>query len=193
MALRLVTPPASEPVSVADAHAHLQIPDADTQHDAWLEGRIPGIRIQAEAATRRGFIEQDWRKTLDRFPCGAIELLPCRVLAVTAIEYTNSVGATVALVEDADYQVDLESEPARVMPVAGSSWPVAGAGYANAVTIDFTVGYGDAAEDVPEGIKTWILERLATLFAFREQVTEDGKAVPPPDYEALDPYRVVTL
>lgn len=193
MAIRLVTPPASEPVTVEDAHAHLQIPDADTQHDAWLEARIPGIRIQAEAATRRGFIEQGWRKTLDSFPRGAIELLPCRVSAVTAVEYTDGAGDTVALVEDTDYQVDLESEPARVLPVTGGSWPIAGNGYANAVVVDFTVGYGDAAADVPEGIKTWILERLATLFAFREQVTEDGKAVPPPDYEALDPYRVVAL
>lgn len=194
MALRLITPPEEEPVSLTDARRHMNIADDDTAHNAWISARIPSIRRQAEAATRRAFMAQTWRKSLDAFPeCeGAIELLPVPVSAVTSITYVDTAGATITLVQGTDYQVDLESEPARVLPAYGKYWPTPRWDTANAVQVTFTAGVADA-ESVPAGVKTWILERLATMFAFREQVTEDGKALPPPDFEALDPDRVVTL
>jgi uncharacterized phiE125 gp8 family phage protein len=194
MALRLITPPDGEPVTLADARRHLQLADADTEHDAWITARIPSIRRQAEAATRRAFMTQTWRKSLDAFPeCeGAIELLPAPVSAVTSVTYVDTAGATITMVEDTDYQVDLESEPARVLPAYGKYWPTARWDTANAVQVTFTAGVADAA-DVSSVVKFWILERLATTFAFREQTTEDGKALPPPDFEVLDPDRVVTL
>lgn len=194
MALRLITPPDEEPVGLTDARRHLQLADEDTAHDAWISARLPSIRRQAEAATRRAFLTQTWRKSLDAFPAGdgAIELLPAPVAEVTSVSYVNSAGTTTPLVEGTDYQVDLESEPARVLPAYGTCWPMTRCDTVNAVQIEFTAGVDDA-DNVPAGVKFWILERLATTFAFREQVTEDGKGLPPPDFEALDPDRVVTL
>ncbi len=194
MTLRLVEGPSGEPVTLAEAKTHLIIPATDTQHDAWINARLPAIRRQAEAATRRAYLPQRWRLSLDEFPVGdgCIELMPAPVRGVAAVEYVDTAGATVALVENTDYQVDLESEPARVRPAYGVCWPTPRCDTANAVQVTFIAGYDDA-NGVPPTSKAWILDRLATAFAFREQVTEDGKKLPPPDYEALDPDRVVLL
>lgn len=194
MSLRLIEGPDAEPVTLTDARAHLLLAAEDTQHDAWITARLPSIRRQAEAATRRAFMLQRWRLSLDAFPGGegAILLMPSPVRAVVAVEYVDSAGDTVALDEDIDYQVDLHGEPARVLPAYGRCWPIPRCDTVNAVQVTFTAGFDDAAA-VPSGVKFWILERLATTFAFREQVTVEGKALPPPDFEALDPDRVVTL
>lgn len=194
MSLRLIQEPEAEPVTLADARAHLLLAVEDTQHDTWIAARLPSIRRQAEAATRRAFMLQRWRLSLDAFPPGegAILLMPSPVRTVVAVEYVDTAGMTIALEEGVDYQVDLHGEPARVLPAYGRCWPVTRCDTVNAVQVTFTAGFDDAVA-VPAGVKFWILERLATTFAFREQVTAEGKALPPPDFEALDPDRVVTL
>jgi uncharacterized phiE125 gp8 family phage protein len=188
--LRMIEGPTTEPVSLTEARAHLLL-GADTSHDAWIAARLPHIRAVAEAATRRVFGEQKWRVSMDSFP-REIMLGPTPVRSVLAVEYVNTAGTTVALVEGTDYQVDTESAPARVCPFYGTCWPSSRCDTFNAVQVTYLCGH-EATDAETVGVKTWILERLATMFAFREQVTEDGKALPPPDYEALDPYRVVYL
>jgi uncharacterized phiE125 gp8 family phage protein len=86
------------------------------------------------------------------------------------------------------YQVDLASAPARV--TLKSPAIVADTRALNAIAIGFTAGYGDDASDVPQAIRTAILEILADLYANRG----DMKAEPPSTAQAmLAPYRVLKL
>ena len=64
--LTLVTAPASEPVSLAEAKAHLRIEAADD--DSLIGALITAARQSAEAHMRRALMSQTWRLSLDRFP-----------------------------------------------------------------------------------------------------------------------------
>ena len=59
----------------------------------------------------------------------------------------------------------------------------------------FDAGYGNPA-DVPEGLKSWMLLRIGSLYQNREEVAAmaRGKIDPLPFIDGLlDPYRMVTV
>ena len=66
MTAALITPPALEPVALADAKAHLRL-DTDDD-DELITAAIAAARVHVEAMTRRCLIEQGWRVYLDRWP-----------------------------------------------------------------------------------------------------------------------------
>ena len=74
MTAALITPPALEPVSLAEAKAHLRI-DGDDD-DALVTAAIVAARVHVEAATRRALIEQGWRVYLDAWPRKRIVPIP---------------------------------------------------------------------------------------------------------------------
>ncbi len=66
MTAALITAPALEPVSLADAKAHLRL-DSDDD-DQLITAAIVAARVHVEALTRRLLIEQGWRVYLDQWP-----------------------------------------------------------------------------------------------------------------------------
>jgi hypothetical protein len=73
MSLQLITQPAVEPVSVVDMMGQLGMSaPTDDALDSQLEAQIRGLtmaaRRQCENFTRRAFITQRWKYTLDHFP-----------------------------------------------------------------------------------------------------------------------------
>lgn len=174
MNARLITPPAFEPVTLAEARAQCRIDTANTLSDALLEDvLIPGAREDCEQRLRRAIVSQGWRLTLDRFPLGAIALPWPRLLAVTAIRYRDSAGTVVTLAGSA-YEADTEAQPGTVQPIKSTTWPST-YGMSGDVQVDFTAGYsaGDRASQlalIPKCLKQWILLRVATAFEFREDV-----------------------
>lgn len=115
------------------------------------------------------------------------------LVSVDSIKYIDQDGTQQTLA-NTEYLVDLVSEPARVMPAYGKTWP----GTRNqiaAVEVTFTCGYGAAAA-VPEGIKSWIKLRIGSLYEHREEVAlmSRGKIEPLPFVDGLlDPYRVISF
>ena len=113
------------------------------------------------------------------------------VSAVVSVVYTDPVGASQTL-GPAAYELDAITEPCRLVPAYGSSWP-ATRSQINAVAITYTCGYG-APEAVPESIKRWMLLRIGALYENREEVLT-GRAItlaPLPFVDALlAPYRLL--
>lgn len=167
MALSLVTAPAIEPVTVAEARAHLRIDGND--HDDVIARLIRAARRRAEAATRRALVTQTWDLTLDDFPCWAIEMPRPPLVSVTHIKYYDTTGAQQTL-SAALYLVDSKSEPARITPAYGQSWPMT-RDQVNAVEVRFVAGYG-ADTAVPDDIKAAILLMVGHLFEHREEVSD---------------------
>lgn len=159
MALTLITPPAQEPITLAEAKAHLRITEPD--QDDLIAAHLQAAREQAEQITGRAFMPQAWRVTLDAFPAGAIELPRPPLAAVTSIKYIDPAGVQ-QTITPADYMLDTATEPGWVLPVAGKQWP-ATQDRINAVEVVYTVGWPDAAA-VPGAIKAWIKLRLQCLF-----------------------------
>ena len=204
MPMQLITPPAAEPVSLAEAKLHLRV-DFD-EDDALIQALISAARQAAEMLTQRQLVTARWRMVLDSFPgCGlmglpagqtftlpghAILLTKSPVASVVEICYLHLAGVS-QFMPSAHYTVDKACEPARITPVFGQIWPVA-LPQIGAVSVTFDAGYGSAA-DVPEGLKSWIKLRLGSLYAHREEVASmaRGRIDPLPFVDGLlDPYKV---
>jgi uncharacterized phiE125 gp8 family phage protein len=204
MPMQLITPPAAEPVSLAEAKLHLRV-DFD-EDDALIQALISAARHAAEMLTQRQLVTARWRMVLDSFPgCGlmgvpagqsftlpghAILLTKSPVTSVVEIRYLDMAGIW-QVMPAANYTVDNACEPGRITPVFGQIWPIA-LPQIGAVSVIFDAGYGSAA-DVPEGLKSWIKLRLGSLYAHREEVASmaRGRIDPLPFVDGLlDPYKV---
>lgn len=188
MPLLLVTPPAAEPVSLANAKLHLGVDFPD--NDALIASFISAAREYAESYTLRQFVTAQWRYILDRFPCQII-LPKSSCQQVISIQYIDMSGAT-QTVPSTDYIVDAASDPARIAPGFGKIWPISLPQICS-VWVTFDAGYG-VAESVPEGIKNWIRSRVGSLYEHRKEVETMKRGsiglLPYMDH-LLDPYRVV--
>lgn len=192
MGLMLVTPPAEEPVTIAEAKLHCRV-DADiTADDVLLTALIVAAREQAEHTTGRSLVSQSWRLTLDRFPAGAIVLPRAPLSSVTSITYVDTDGATQTL-DAGEYRVITDRVLGEVVPVYDGQWPTARCTQ-NAVTVEFVSGYG-AAATVPRAIKQWILLAVGGWYGQREAIVAGQVAELPNAYwhALLDPYRIMRV
>lgn len=165
MALTLVTAPVGEPFTLTDAKDHLRI-TIDTE-DSLINALIVSAREFAEGNTRRALITQTWDLTLDAFP-DAIEVPLPPLQSVTSVTYIDTAGTTQTLVANTDYTVDTKSEPGRIVPAYGKSWPST-RDIVNAVTVRFVAGYGNATA-VPKSIKQAMLMHIEHMFDNRGTV-----------------------
>lgn len=143
----LITAPASEPITVAEVKAPGRI-DA-TEDNGYLADLIVGARKEAEQHTNRALLTQTWEWVADGLP-PTIELGRCPLASITSIKYLDDAGVEQTLAA-ANYRADLESEPARITPAYGKTWPST-YGVSNAVRVRFVAGWATRAA-VPESIR----------------------------------------
>src|SRR3990167_7576165 len=155
MTTRLITAPATEPVTLAEAKLHLKVDTAITEDDTLISSLIISARQQAEQILGRSLITQTWEKVLDKFPSGDIELLWPTIISMTSIKYLDPTTQLEVTLDSDQYSLDKDSEPGWVLPAYGVEWPTA-LDTVNAVRVRYTAGYGDAAS-VPACIKSWML------------------------------------
>lgn len=188
MALKLITAPAAEPLSLARVKEHLRIDSNDD--DLLLSNLIIVARQEAEKITRRALVTQTWELVLDTFPAVICVPLPC-LQSVTSIKYIDQDG-TERTLDPSAYQVDIDTEPARIVPAYGLTWPGC-RNQVNAVRVRYVAGYG-AADAVPAAIKQWMMVRIGTLYENRESVNVGGTVTEISFADGLlDEYRVVTF
>jgi uncharacterized phiE125 gp8 family phage protein len=176
MSLKLITAPASEPITLADAKLHLRVDTGVTADDTLITALIVAARQGAEHITGRALMPQTWELALDSFDeqnsatsahSYRITLPKPPFVSITSITYLDESGVLQTMAADA-YLLDTHSEPARIMPAYGTCWP-ATRNQANAVLIRYVAGYADAAS-VPQQIKNWMLLRIEMLYANRGSV-----------------------
>lgn len=187
MGLTLVTPPAVEPVSLADAKAWARI-DHDAE-DAVLELMIRAAREWCEHYQARRLINSTWMWTLDRFPCDVLEPAFSPLVSVDAITYVDETGNTRTL-DPSRYQVDTTSEPGRIVPAYGTSWPSARWQPA-AITVRYTAGYGAEPNCVPASTRLGLLKLVAYWHENREAAA--AGEVPAGVLAELDNERIIRL
>lgn len=168
-AIRLVTAPVVEPVSLTDAKARLRVTTSD--EDTELANYIAAARDLAEAECGRVFIDTVFSLYLDEFPGGRGEILLPRspVSAVAYVKYYDSAGV-LQTIDTADYHTALYGPVVRVLPVWDTVWPTVQSGRPEAVEIRFTAGYGAAASAVPRAA----VEAVKVILADRYQYPDGG-------------------
>ncbi|TNE75548.1 MAG: hypothetical protein EP334_10040 [Gammaproteobacteria bacterium] len=173
MSLTLVTAPSQQPITTAEAKAHLNI--SHSLDDALIAAYIAAATEYAEAYLGRDLIQRTWDYSADAFPSGgnAFCLPKNPVQSITSISYVDGNGDTQALATSV-YSLDKGVAPAEVYLQYGQSWPSV-RGQRNAVTVRFVSGYApsgspqDLAGNVPDSIKSAIKLIVGDLYLNRER------------------------
>ncbi|QDV34914.1 head-tail connector protein [Tautonia plasticadhaerens] len=208
--LTLITAPAIEPVTVSELAAFARLDDdAASAEEALIDSFITVARQAAEEYTRRAFITQSWKLSLDLNRCGMVYDLPEGVydLPVTALYgelpdeielprapvqsitsvTTYDTANTASTFDPSNYTADTAGN--RIVLAETATWPTNLRSVA-AVAIVTINGYGDAASDVPPAIRMAIQMHAASLYETRGQC---GCDVPPAAQQLLRQYRVECL
>jgi uncharacterized phiE125 gp8 family phage protein len=187
----LLTPPALEPLTLADAKAYLRVTIADD--DDVLAALIVSARAHVEAQTRRALITQTWRLVRDDWPLdGRIAVLPAPLAQVTAARVYRA-DATTQAIDPGVFVLDKAAAPAIVsfspfvLPLPGR--PAAG------IEIDVQVGYGAAPANVPAPLVQAIKLLVAHWYENRGLIAVGQNLVVLPMAVAklTAPYRVLSL
>lgn len=167
MARKIVTEPTFEPITLEQfkRHAGIYIDDEDSDN----KSRIRAARMEAESLSNRVLCDSVWELRLDKFPDDNKRIVGIKapLIAIDWIKYVDTSG-TLQTLSSSRYQVDTFSEPPRVVPAFGYSWP-ATRDELNAVRVQFRAGYATAG-DIPDTIRALVAGIAATLVNFREFV-----------------------
>jgi uncharacterized phiE125 gp8 family phage protein len=190
MSSLLLIAPAVEPLSLDEARTYLRVETTDD--DALIGALIAGARIHVEAQTRRALITQSWRLSFDAWPeDGRIKVVPAPLRTLTAARVYDGDGNTRALDTQA-FVPDLGASALVFMP-----WLLPAPGrIAAGIEIDVTVGYGDAAIDVPEALRQAVRLLVAHWYENRGLVADNTTQIAPLPATVsalLAPYRMLTL
>ncbi|MBY6239748.1 head-tail connector protein [Methylosinus sp. Sm6] len=160
MILTLLSGPAVEPISLAEAKAWLRLDSSD--EDELLAALIVSARLTLEAFTRRFFITQSWRMTFDAWPASAmrqrmlaVPVAPLRGVTAIRVYDARDVATTLGAGE---YSASPAQEHGRIAFVEA---PPAPGRAADGVEIDLVAGYGDAASHTPEPLRRALLSLVA--------------------------------
>ncbi|QQR69110.1 MAG: phage head-tail connector protein [Alphaproteobacteria bacterium] len=192
MALVLITPPALEPLTVAQARAHLRVDTTDD--DVVIEELIRAARQRAEDCTGRALGQQTWELLLADFPTrgSPIDLPKPPNPSITSLTYIDPSGVSTVM-PSTDYEIVPGSVLSRLTPVYGKTWPDTLRREA-CVKIRYQTGY----IQVPAPILSWMKLLVGTLYDHRETVlrgeTATASFLPSGVSDSLiDPYIVPSL
>ena len=173
MALKLITPASTYPVTLADAKSHCKVDIADD--DTLITALITAATEMAEQKTGRAIMTQTLELSLDAFP-EAFELTRVPVQSITSVKYYDTTGTQQTL-SNTLYALDAADDFgfAYISPVYAGVWPDT-RDQINAVAVRYVAGYADAAS-VPQSIKNWILLMVSTMYENRETEAYSSRAV----------------
>lgn len=189
MAAILLSAPALEPLTMAEAKAYLRVETGDD--DAVIASLIAAARSHVEAMTRRALIAQTWRYVFDAWPPdGRLRLRTGPLRALIAARVFDA-GGNASVIDTASFVLDKAADviasPAWALPQPGRT--------AAGIELDIQLGYGSAASDVPDALRHAIRVLVAHWYDNRGQVAI-GQSVPMMPASAtaiLNSFRVLSL
>jgi uncharacterized phiE125 gp8 family phage protein len=171
------TAPAVEPVTLAEAKAHLRVDVSDD--DAYIGTLITAAREWCEQYLDRTLVDTQWVMRFDAFPPDGthdIELprppmVSSGTATAVALTFTYENGTT-ATYSTASYRVDRASTPGAVKTLYGQTWPPHLLDD-NAISVTWWAGYGASGSSVPAAIRSAVL-MLVGLFYEKRMAADAG-------------------
>jgi len=179
----LVTPPAELPVTLLAVKDQVRVDhgDEDAALTTMLEAAT-GYLDGYAGILGRCLVTQVWSQSFDEFPDGDMLRLPFPDVSAVTVTYRDSADATQTF-SAASYRLATDAEGSMIVLVDAESWPDT-AIRTDAVTVQMTAGYGDAA-DVPPILRHAIKTLAAAMYEGRE-----GQMQGAPGFDAfIMPYR----
>lgn len=200
--------PAVEPVTLAEAKAHLRVDQVSD--DGLIADLIKAARQACEAFTGRAFIARDISLYLDRWPggkgeewweglregaflsgyAGEVRLPRPPLFTVTDLRVYDANGVATPFLSSG-YFVDATGVSGRIVLKDGIPPPSPGR-VANGIEVRYTAGYGTAASALPAPLREAVKQVTARFYDNRGD--EAGSApLPFAAQGLLQPYRVLDL
>lgn len=182
--LILGTAPTSEPVTTAEAKAHLRVDVSDD--DTLIDSLVEAARQAFEEINGRSLYTTTWKLILDSWPSKPYIVLPRPPLAsVTSIAYVDSDGNSNTW-DSVNYVVETDRTPGRIHLAENVDWPSASLRAASPITITYVAGWATTGA-IPQRYKQAILLLVGHWYENREAIVTSG-AMPkqiPLAYESL--------
>jgi uncharacterized phiE125 gp8 family phage protein len=169
--LTLKTPAAVAAVSDEEVISHLRLDVGAWEAQADLRGKVLAAVSDVENATGRQLINATWQLILPCFPDEGVLCLPRPPLQTFGSVIYKDVAGITQTMAPADYTV-LKPVGDRVLPGsivlnADKCWPDTYTAI-DAVTIEWTAGYGAASTNIPSFLRAVVLLRLGELYESRQ-------------------------
>lgn len=141
MALKIISQPAQEPMTLSEVKLHLRI-DTD-EEDTLIAAHILAARQYCEQHQNRAYAQQTIELTLDDWPSYGgepIEIPRPPLISVETVKYFGTDNAEY-IWDPALYFVDTDSEPGRICPAYSEIYPALQLRPINGVKIRYMAGY----------------------------------------------------
>ena len=183
-----LTPPAVEPLSLAEAKAFLRVETADD--DLLIGALIAAGRIHVEKQTGLALVTQGWRLVLDCWPENRrIAARPAPMKALTAARVFDFDGEARAV----DLRLFVPDPSTSTLSFKPWMLPMP-TRIAAGIELDVTAGFGDAAANVPEPLRQAVRLFVAHWYENRGVVgAMQGAPLPPNAAALVAPYRMLML
>lgn len=194
MPISITTPPAAEPITLAEAKLHLRVDGSD--EDTLISALITSARQRVEHLTGRALITRTLTETRDAPPTTSVLTLATGpVSAVHAVTTTSADGAVTTL-DAASYTLDEASIPGRLGLVSGSVWATDARDFLG-FSVAYDAGYGTSGSDAPGPLRDAIMLLIADAYAYRDAgeraLDADELPLPPAVAGLIAPYQQVRL
>ncbi len=164
MTLRQLSGPGGPAVPLLALQEHLRVDD-----DALPEvsGYLQAATAWVESYLSRSLITQNWRLELQNWPAGrSIELRRGPVASILSIRCLGLDGVESEVPEEL-WVLDGAAVPSSLYLKAGATWPAAQR-QPGAIKIEYSAGFGESWNDVPEPIRLALMMLTAHFHENRE-------------------------
>lgn len=185
---RLITAPATEPITLDEAKAHLRV--TSNTEDYLIGALISAARDLCERETGRALLPQTWELSLSGF-CDEMKLGHAPVASITSIKYTDADGAEQTLATTEYVFDDASDIQSSIVLAPNKTWPQVYSGINN-VRIRYVAGYANAAA-VPNALRQWMLLQISHWYRNRESVGVAGFVEMPFVQHLINAYRIYSL
>lgn len=170
-AVELVDAPLTTPITLSEVKSQLRVESSD---DDIILARLINVAIaytDVRGALGQAMITQKWGQWLAPNPPQRVDIMLKPLQSVTAIKYYDENGD----LQDDDvnnYEVYGTENAASIGPKDNFSWPTTQNRH-DAIKIEYEIGYGDAASDVPDTIRHAMMLLIGHWYDNREQTQMD--------------------
>ena len=199
MAIRLITAPTVQPLTLAEVKAHLRVDHSD--EDDLIAAYIEAATSYADGEygfLGRALVTQTWELVIDTFPTHEIKIPLPPLQSVESVKYDDGDGVEQTL-STSLYTVDSALEPGWIVPPVGTGWPSSVFDGINSVRVRYVAGYDpttdspvDLRANIPRAIRQALLLLIGAMYQQREEVVIGVSVMKMPwaSEQLLRPFRV---